>query len=78
VYPWDDYYVGKLMREHAVGCRVSPDAVKEFIGFLETEFEKIVPELCRIAESHKRKTVFPDDVIEYFGYVKNHLSREQG
>lgn len=66
--------VGVMMRKNAFvqkgkcneKVRVSPDAVKEYIGRIHDHIETNMPLICDIARNHKRNTVFDDDITEFF------------
>jgi histone H3/H4 len=63
--------VGKQMRLHSDGYRVSPGAVHEMISRLDLWFELNTKEICKVSSSHGRKTIMADDVTEFFSVVKN-------
>jgi len=64
--------VGKSLRCHSgKKYRVSPGAVHEMVSRLDMWFELNTKELCKVADSHGRKTVHEDDVVEFFGLRKN-------
>ena len=69
--------VGQLMRQNAKLDRykflVSKDAEKEMGKRLEEFFEIHMQDLCRIATKNRRKTVYPDDVTEFFSYKSNRI-----
>lgn len=66
--------VGLLMRKNAFvekgkckeKIRVSPDAVKEYIGRIQDHIETNMPLIAEVARKHKRNTVFDDDITEFF------------
>jgi len=64
--------VGQIVHKNAP-CNVSPDAIKELNSFLEANLEKATTRLCEIAATHKRKTIFADDVIELFSFKNNEV-----
>ena len=64
--------IGQIVRKNAP-CNVSPDAIKELIGFLEANLETSTIRLCEIAKKNKRKTIFPEDVIELFSFKDNSI-----
>jgi len=66
---------GQIVRKNAQ-CNVSPDAIKELNGFLETHLERATTRLCEIAATHKRKTIFAEDVIELFSFKNNGIIPE--
>jgi histone H3/H4 len=59
------------MRSHSDGYRVSPSAVKELVGRIDSWFEMNMKGLCDVAKSHGRKTVMEDDITEFFGFQRN-------
>jgi histone H3/H4 len=63
--------VGKQMRTYSGKYRVSPAAVQEVVGRMNTWFEINTKELCAVARSHGRKTVMEDDVTEFFSIARN-------
>ena len=62
--------VGKIIRQNSP-CNVSPSAINELISFLEAHLEKTTICLCEIAHDHKRKTIYPEDVIQLFSLHDN-------
>lgn len=54
--------------------RVSPEAVQEYIKRIQDHIEINMPLICEITRSHKRNTVFADDITEFFSYKKNSVA----
>jgi histone H3/H4 len=59
------------MRGNSGSFRISPGAVQEMISRFDMWFELNMNELCKIAQSHGRKTILEDDVVEFFSVMKN-------
>ena len=57
------------MKQHADGYKISDGAWKEMKDRIELFFEIHMQDICDIAKSKGRRTVFEEDVIQYFGYV---------
>lgn len=78
--------VGPLMRKNAsVGegrsrekIRVSPGAVKEYIGRIQDHIEINMPGICQVTKRHKRTTVFDDDITEYFSITSHTVAGKEG
>lgn len=63
--------IGKILRSNTK-LNVSPDAVKELVSYIKANLEsKAIPRLEEITKSHKRKTIFAEDVIELFSRKDN-------
>lgn len=62
--------IGQIVRKNAP-CNVSSDAIRELCGFIECHLEQATARLCEIAKKNKRKTIFPEDVIELFSFKNN-------
>ena len=58
--------VGQLMRKYSDGHPISPDAVCELIDRIQIFVECNMESIILIAEKHGRKTVFADDITEFF------------
>jgi len=61
--------VGKLFRTAARPFYVQPRAVQEYISRVVDHIEDNVFVIKRIAEGHGRKTIYEDDVIQFFSIV---------
>jgi histone H3/H4 len=78
--------VGPLMRKNAYcgegrskeKLRVSPGAVKEYIGRIQDHIEINMPGICNVAKHHKRSTVFDDDITEYFSITAHTIAGKEG
>ena len=68
--------VGKIMRDNTK-LNMSPKAVQEMISYLEAHLEKAVVRLEEIAKKNKRKTIFPEDVVELFSFRDNGIIPEE-
>lgn len=77
--------VGPAMRKEAYiktgkkkeKYRVSPGAVQEYIHKIQDHIEINMPLICSITRSHKRSTVFADDITEFFSF-KNSSTAGKG
>jgi histone H3/H4 len=62
--------IGGIMRSNTK-YNVSPKAVSELISYLEAHLQKTMVRLEEIAKKNKRKTIFPEDVVEIFSFRDN-------
>lgn len=62
--------MSKLFKENT-NLHVSPAAVKEYISRIIDGVEDNVPEIEKITKKHGRKTIYEEDIIEFFGIVGN-------
>lgn len=46
-----------------------PKNKSEFLELVRVKIVANIPEICKIAQGHSRKTVYDVDVIEFFGYI---------
>jgi len=61
--------IRKLLKENLNGSHVSEAAIQEIKDRFEIWFEINTPVLVQIAARKRRKTIFPEDVVEFFSGV---------
>lgn len=65
--------VGKIMRLNSGRYNVSPTAVFEMKDRIEMFLERNMPYIVKRTESHERKTVNDDDIVEFFSFIGNDI-----